>query len=221
MGKFKAIIVGGSIAGQALALAFEKGNIDYVLLEARSEMAPDLGASVGLFPSGLRILDQLGLLEKISATTVPMETGFYRQKHNGKVFCQSTMLQELTKRYVYLERFVAHFTQLNLSLLSRHGYNFTFFERQKLLSIMYDAQSDKSKLLINKTIISIDEDNSGVKVTTKDGSVYEGDVVIGADGVWSTVREHMWKQMEKAEQPPAELQEDRSGMIESVSITVS
>lgn len=86
---------------------------------------------------------------------------------------------------------------------------------------MYDAQSDKSKLLVNKTIISIDEDESGVKVTTKDESVYEGDVVIGADGVWSTVREHMWKQMEKAEQPPAELQEDRSGMIESVSITVT
>jgi 2-polyprenyl-6-methoxyphenol hydroxylase-like FAD-dependent oxidoreductase len=109
MGKFKAIIVGGSIAGQALALAFEKGNIDYVLLEARSEMAPDLGASVGLFPSGLRILDQLGLLEKISATTVPMETGFYRQKHNGKVFCRSTMLQELTKRYVDLEHFCRAF----------------------------------------------------------------------------------------------------------------
>lgn len=101
--------MGGSIAGQALALAFEKGNIDYVLLEARSEMAPDLGASVGLFPSGLRILDQLGLLEKISATTVPMETGFYRQKHNGKVFCRSTMLQELTKRYVYLEHFCCAF----------------------------------------------------------------------------------------------------------------
>lgn len=37
----------------------------YVLLEAYPEIAPQLGASIGLLPNGLRILDQLGCYESI------------------------------------------------------------------------------------------------------------------------------------------------------------
>ena len=62
---------------------------------------------------------------------------------------------------------------------------------------MYRAQPSKSKLLANKAVVSIEDDEHGVKVTTKDGSVYEGDIVIGADGVWSTVRQAMWASMER------------------------
>jgi len=99
---FKAIIVGGSITGQALAVQFEKGNIDYVLLEGRPAFAMDQGASVALFPNGLRILDQLGLFEKISATSIPMETGVYRDQ-TGQVFCKSEMFPQLVKRHYYRE----------------------------------------------------------------------------------------------------------------------
>ncbi|EEY18413.1 FAD dependent monooxygenase [Verticillium alfalfae VaMs.102] len=62
---FKVIIVGGSISGLSLANMLEKFDIEYVLLEGHSVIAPQLGASLGLLPSGLRILDQLGCYEKI------------------------------------------------------------------------------------------------------------------------------------------------------------
>lgn len=62
---FRAIIVGGSVAGLTLAHAFEKAGIDYVLLEARDNIAPNLGASVILFPNGATILDQLGIYENM------------------------------------------------------------------------------------------------------------------------------------------------------------
>jgi 2-polyprenyl-6-methoxyphenol hydroxylase-like FAD-dependent oxidoreductase len=97
MYNFRAIIIGGSVTGQTLALAFEKGNIDYVLLEARPEMAPDEGASVGMAPNGFRILDQLGLLESISARSSPLEKSNYRAQ-NGHSFCESNMLATLVKR---------------------------------------------------------------------------------------------------------------------------
>jgi 2-polyprenyl-6-methoxyphenol hydroxylase-like FAD-dependent oxidoreductase len=96
-------------------------------------------------------------------------------------------------------------------LLYRHGYKFIFLERQQLLAFMYEAQPDKSKLLPNKKLEKIEEDKDGVKVTTTDGSVYEGDIVVGADGVWSSVREHMWKEMEKDEKLTTALEEDRQG----------
>ncbi|KAF4309825.1 Monooxygenase FAD-binding protein [Botryosphaeria dothidea] len=57
---FKVIIAGASVSGLSLANMLEKFNIDYVILEAYPNVAPQLGASIGLLPSGLRILDQLG-----------------------------------------------------------------------------------------------------------------------------------------------------------------
>jgi 2-polyprenyl-6-methoxyphenol hydroxylase-like FAD-dependent oxidoreductase len=80
------------------------------------------------------------------------------------------------------------------------------------LSLLYEAQPNKSKLLTNKKVANIEENEQGVKVTTKDGSVYEGDIVIGADGIWSTVREHMWKEMENDEKLSDELGEERKSM---------
>lgn len=62
---FKVIIVGGSVAGLSLANMLEQLNIDYTLLEAYPEIAPQVGASIGLLPNGFRILDQLGCYEPI------------------------------------------------------------------------------------------------------------------------------------------------------------
>ena len=45
MAQFKAIIVGGSVAGLTLAHTFDSAGIDYVLLEARDMVAPPVGAT--------------------------------------------------------------------------------------------------------------------------------------------------------------------------------
>lgn len=64
---FKVVIAGGSVAGLTLANMLEKFDIDYVILEAHTDVAPKIGASLGLMPNGLRILDQLGLFDQIDA----------------------------------------------------------------------------------------------------------------------------------------------------------
>lgn len=65
---FKIIIAGGGLTGLALANMLEKFNLDYTLLEAYSDIAPPIGASIGMFPNGLRMLDQLGCYEPIQDT---------------------------------------------------------------------------------------------------------------------------------------------------------
>lgn len=68
---FKVIIVGGSIAGLTLAHCLDANGIDYVVLERRDDIAPQVGASVSLMPNGSRILDQLGLFDEISENIEP------------------------------------------------------------------------------------------------------------------------------------------------------
>lgn len=64
--EFKVLIVGGSVAGLSLANMLEKRGISFTILEAYPEIAPQVGASIGLLPNGIRILDQLGVWEKIT-----------------------------------------------------------------------------------------------------------------------------------------------------------
>lgn len=63
---------------------------------------------------------------------------------------------------------------------------------------MYKYIADKSKVLLNKRIKSVDDSPQGVKVYCTDGSVYEGDIIAGADGVYSKVRQEMWRYADAA-----------------------
>jgi 2-polyprenyl-6-methoxyphenol hydroxylase-like FAD-dependent oxidoreductase len=56
--RLKVIIVGGSVAGLTLAHCLHHSSIDFVLLEARKEIAPQVGASIVVLPNGARVLDQ-------------------------------------------------------------------------------------------------------------------------------------------------------------------
>lgn len=62
---FTVLIAGGSIAGLTLANMLEVVGIDYIILEAYPEIAPQVGASIGLVPNGCRVLDQIGVYDKI------------------------------------------------------------------------------------------------------------------------------------------------------------
>lgn len=63
---FRVIIVGGGLAGLTLANALEQAGVQYVLLEARDDLAPNVGASMGIMSNGSRILDQLGCYDAIA-----------------------------------------------------------------------------------------------------------------------------------------------------------
>lgn len=78
--KFTVIIVGGSIAGLTLANMLQLNNINFILLEAYPDIAPQVGASLGLLPHGNRILDQLGLFDKVLALSAPVNYFNFRNE---------------------------------------------------------------------------------------------------------------------------------------------
>ncbi|KAL4797731.1 hypothetical protein BDV19DRAFT_377506 [Aspergillus venezuelensis] len=167
---FNVIIVGGSIAGLALAHCLQRAGIDHIVLEKRSEIAPREGASIGLWPTGGQILHQLGLWEDVSRGAEPL------LRHNVRFPDGSG----------YSHRVLG-------TIYERFGYGLTFVERQKLLQVLYDSYPKKEKILVNRTVVEVRQMNDRVLVATGDGSIYQGSLVVGADGVCSQVRAEMWR----------------------------
>jgi 2-polyprenyl-6-methoxyphenol hydroxylase-like FAD-dependent oxidoreductase len=81
--QFKILIVGGGLVGLSLALVLEFAGIDYELFEKR-DFAPQLGASIGLHPHTIRILQQLGVWEDIEKQVVPLQ---HRNHYDGNGYC--------------------------------------------------------------------------------------------------------------------------------------
>lgn len=68
-----------------------------------------------------------------------------------------------------------------------------FLDRQSVLQVLYDNIKDKSKVITEKRLAKVDMNEKGVLATMTDGSEFAGDVLVGGDGIHSTVRSEMWR----------------------------
>lgn len=78
-----------------------------------------------------------------------------------------------------------------LSKDDSHGYGLIFFERQRLLQILYGQLRHKERVLTNKRVTDVDLVDGGVTVKTADGDAFTGTFLVGADGVYSAARKLM------------------------------
>ncbi|CAG8959011.1 hypothetical protein HYFRA_00012170 [Hymenoscyphus fraxineus] len=173
---FTAILIGGSISGLILAHMFSRAKINFILLEARDTVSPQLGAGITIQANGSRILDQMGLLGPMEHFLTPMGRQ-WRRKSNGEVVkCM----------------------EWPVGIAGRLGYSIGIAERQMLLQSLYEQLEDKSKILVNKKVLSFEHGEDEVKVSCEDGSVYVGNLVVGVDGVHSRTRREMQRIAEEA-----------------------
>ncbi|KAL2851041.1 monooxygenase [Aspergillus pseudoustus] len=174
---FKVVIVGGSVAGLTLAHCLHRANIEYVVLEKRVQIAPQEGASIGLWPTGGQILDQLGLWKDVTGDA-------------EAILCHNLLFPDgYAFTHFMLER-----------VYERLGYGLVFVSRQQLLESLYRNLPDKTRVHINQAVVEIQQTEEGVFVVTQDGTTYSGSLVVGADGVHSRVRSEMWR-LEETQYP--------------------
>ena len=62
-----------------------------------------------------------------------------------------------------------------------------------LLQVLYNNIKHKDRVLPNKRVTRVEWTSNGARVHTKDGSIFDGDIVVGADGIHSKVRDEMWR----------------------------
>ena len=60
-----------------------------------------------------------------------------------------------------------------------------------LLRVLYDNLQHKSNILLGKKVTGVATIGACVQVQTRDGSIFNGDIVVGADGIHSIVRQEM------------------------------
>ncbi|KAL0769515.1 hypothetical protein CaCOL14_008823 [Colletotrichum acutatum] len=166
---FKVIIVGAGVTGLTLAHCLVKANIDYALLD-KGIVAPNFGTTITLQPHGCRILHQLGCLDAVMATCDVMG-GAQCRDPSGKIFASNDF-------FGVVRKFA--------------GYDTRTLDRQVFLRKLYEKLPDHSKVHDKARVEEIIEEYSKTRVILADGREFVGDVVVGADGVHSKVREIMW-----------------------------
>ncbi|KAK1719425.1 hypothetical protein CaCOL14_006112 [Colletotrichum acutatum] len=74
------------------------------------------------------------------------------------------------------------------------GHPMICIDRQMLIQVLYENLKHKDRVLSSERVVSVDFTDSRAHVTTKDSKVFGGDIVVGADGIRSTVRKEMWRE---------------------------
>ncbi|KAM0543616.1 hypothetical protein ACHAPJ_012203 [Fusarium lateritium] len=170
MDSFKVIVVGAGPTGLVLAHALQASGIDYVLVEQRSQVPPDPAYGLFIWPHIVRIFHQLGLLDAVTAVALPM-VGTIHMSDQGDVLHRDSGFEQLR---------------------ALHGYPMQIFNRANFATTLLESLDNwQQRVKTNKRLINIVSDKTGVKCEFADGTEENGSIVIGADGIWSSVRDQM------------------------------
>lgn len=119
----------------------------------------------------------------------------------------------IVSRLFYLEELLLSIfshpklTRRYIPLSSSTGYCNYIVGRPALYELLL-RQIPPHKVLFNKRVLKIAETESGVNISTTDKSTYDGDILVGADGAYSAVRQRMYETLKAAGTLPKSDQED-------------
>ncbi|KAG0355112.1 hypothetical protein BC939DRAFT_470127 [Gamsiella multidivaricata] len=169
---FKVLIAGASFGGVTLAILLERANIAYEVFEASPGVSP-IGGAVVLGPTVMPLLEQLGLLRKVQEISKPIKT--------------MHLVQEGMKRIGEID-------------LSDHkeqtGYDSLVATRSELLAAL-TTQIPSHKIHFSKQIVSFSANKNEVVIRCADDTNYTGEILVGADGAFSRIRELLYRQVAK------------------------
>jgi salicylate hydroxylase len=163
--KPKILIAGGGIGGITTALALKSRGIDAQLFEQAAAFR-QVGAGIQLSCNATRILRALGVGEGLARVAVCPETRDYRAWDTG----ERLFLTPLGQR-------------AELSF----GAPYYHVHRAELLGVLLEALG-KEGFCLSAEVVAFDQDEDSVAITIASGATFEGDVLVGADGIHSVVR---------------------------------
>ena len=159
----RALVVGGGIGGLAAAIALRKAGVDTVVFEQADELR-EIGAGLSLWTNGYKALEELGLGAEIAEITTPLDV-IETRNTKGRV------LSTLPLAGVH----------------DRLGAPSAGIHRRELLRALSSALGD-SGIHTGARLTSLEQHADRVTAHFSEGRTEEGDVIVGADGIFSAVR---------------------------------
>ncbi len=171
----KVIIAGGGVGGLVTALMLHARGIDCEVFE-RADGIRELGVGINTLPHAIKELADLGLLERLDAVAIRTYELFYTNRFGQEIWREPRGLDA--------------------------GYDIPQFSihRGRLQGVIYQAaraRLGELRIHMNCRLGSFTEDEAGVTAYFFDRSgahrhTARGDVLIGADGIHSVVREKLY-----------------------------
>lgn len=165
MNDLEVIIVGAGIGGLTAGIALHQAGYTVTLYERVTDLRP-VGAGISLWSNGVKVLNYLGLGDKIA-----------------QIGGQMNQMQYLSKAGELLNDIDL------LPLIHTVGQRPYPVARADLQGMLRDGFP--GEIHLGCKCVAVDQDDHRATITLADGRRVSGDLVIGADGVRSTVRQYV------------------------------
>ncbi|WP_336069482.1 FAD-dependent monooxygenase [Nitratireductor rhodophyticola] len=162
-------IAGGGVGGMAAAIALQKQGHDVTIFE-RARAFGRIGADVNLTPNAVHALDGLGIGELLRTTAARPEYRISRTWDTGEETSRLPMSTAAEERY---------------------GAPQLTIHRADLLAALENALTENT-IRFATQVIAAEEGSSGAVAILSDGTRFEADALIGADGIHSAVRHSLF-----------------------------
>ncbi len=166
------VVVGAGIGGLTLALAAAKRYHDVVVLE-RSPVLAEVGAGVQLSPNATCLLFALGLEPALRAVAFTPEAAEVRDRRSGSLLLR---------------------TELGAAAERRWGAPYLQVHRADLQALLLRALEDEPRvrLRLGEAVSAVGQDGDSAWATLEHGETVGGELLVGCDGLRSTVRAALW-----------------------------
>ena len=164
----RVLIVGGGIGGLTAALALRRAGFDTQVYEQASVLG-EVGAGIATSPNSVRLLERLGVGDALRAVAVTSLSMDPRDWQTGETLAR---------------------VPLGEAAVTRWGAPFYHLHRADLHGVLLAALGAQH-VTLGARCVSVEEASSEVTIRFADGRLATGDLVVGADGIHSVVRDYV------------------------------
>jgi 3-hydroxybenzoate 6-monooxygenase len=166
------LIVGGGIGGMACALALANRGIPSHVIESAPELG-EVGAGIQIGPNAFKVFAKLGITEAINNVAVFPEAVNMRDALSNELIFRMNAGDSMTKRF---------------------GAKYAVIFRPDLHNAIIDACKAKPEFIsisLNKKVTGFTQTANDATVHIEGGASITGAALVGADGLWSAIRENI------------------------------
>jgi 2-polyprenyl-6-methoxyphenol hydroxylase-like FAD-dependent oxidoreductase len=162
----RVLIIGGGIGGLTAAVALRQRGLDVAVYETAPELRP-VGKGIWVPTNAMIVLQRLGLSDAVSRAGWTLERIQIRDVTDG-------VLQDVDLR----------------GIMACYGHSTVSIHRAALVQVLADALP-AGTVHLDKRCTGFEQDDRGVTARFADGTQVRGEILVGADGIHSTIREQL------------------------------